>query len=396
MPVYAEKEKINGQTRWYVRTYIKDPFGNAKQITKHNKDWIGRNGKIEAQQEEFKIKNQSITEKVKTKNISIKKLEKMYLDFLEGKVDEDTLYNKKVYLSHFCELDKTNQVKTYPDTLVRNWTSNQFLIWEREMKRKKYEKKKNVWELYSIEHLNRIYCEICCMIDFAINHGYCSLNFAKQAGKIGTPKEIKMSNVKKEYNVINIDEFKKLLDVSKDNLKYNVYFELAFKRGPRPGEMRAFRCKDFDYNKKQLMVNHTISKIKTLKEPKTAASKAPIDLDDSLNEKIKLLIDEHKEDENYNEDWFIFGKEKPLSANSINKAKNKYFKLAGIKQHLRLHDFRHSCATWQYSVGIPITVISKILRHANIDETMKTYTHLFQEDYNNNIDKINLLLKETS
>jgi integrase len=36
-----------------------------------------------------------------------------------------------------------------------------------------------------------------------------------------------------------------------------------------------------------------------------------------------------------------------------------------------LQMFRHSCATWLFSVKIPITVISKVLRHANVNETMK-------------------------
>ena len=45
MPVYAEKELIDGQKRWYIRTYVEDEFGKTKQITKHNKKWIGRDGK---------------------------------------------------------------------------------------------------------------------------------------------------------------------------------------------------------------------------------------------------------------------------------------------------------------------------------------------------------------
>ena len=394
MPVYAEKDKVNGQTRWFIRTYIKDQFGNSKQITKHSKEWLGREGKILATQEEVRLKNQVAVQERKIKSITILELYNLYLEFLKGKVDDDTLHNKDVYLSHFCKKDETEQVKTYPSSLLKYWTADQFLEWEKEMKQKKYKKKKNEWSLYSIEHLNRIYGEIVNMIDYGITQGYCSLNFAKQVGKIGTPKEIRMSNIRKDYNVINIEEFNRLLEVTKDNLKYNTYFELSFKRGPRPGEMRAFRCKDFNYEKMQLMVNHTLSKRKKLKEPKTAASKAPIDLDESLAKKIKLLINSLKEQKGFNDNWYIFGGEKPISSNSINKAKEKYFKLANIKQHLRLHDFRHSCATWQYSAGIPITVISKILRHKNIDETMKTYTHLFQEDYRNGLDKINLMLNK--
>ena len=37
MPIYEEKEKINGQKRYYIRTYVMDEFGKKKQITRHNK-----------------------------------------------------------------------------------------------------------------------------------------------------------------------------------------------------------------------------------------------------------------------------------------------------------------------------------------------------------------------
>ena len=73
----------------------------------------------------------------------------------------------------------------------------------------------------------------------------------------------------------------------------------------------------------------------------------------------------------------------------MNYNKNKFFKLAEINKHLRLHDFRHSCATWLFSIKVPITIISKILRHKDISNTMKVYTHLIEEDYKNELKKIN-------
>lgn len=63
-------------------------------------------------------------------------------------------------------------------------------------------------------------------------------------------------------------------------------------------------------------------------------------------------------------------------------------------KQIRIHDFRHSCATWLYSIGTPITVISKIMRHANTNETLKTYTHLVEDDYQNQLKKLNNLKKQ--
>lgn len=258
------------------------------------------------------------------------------------------------------------------------------------MKEKKYQHGK-AWKKYSIQYLNKIHNELGRMFDYLIIEGYIQLNIAKQCGNIGSTKEKKFSSANKvdTYEVIDYEEYLRLLDASKDDKRYNTYFDLEFTRGPRSGEVRAFKVKDYNYQKKQLMVNHTMSKKNELKEPKTASSKAPIDLNDEVNEKIHELIEELKKQDGFNEEWYIFNGPNPISMNSLRNAKNKYFRLAGINKYLRPHDFRHSCATWLFSIGTPITVISKILRHANINETMKTYTHLLNKDYQDWLLKIN-------
>lgn len=58
-----------------------------------------------------------------------------------------------------------------------------------------------------------------------------------------------MSQKNKKRETINYSEYERLLEVSKDDLKYNTYFDLAFTRGPRPSEVRAFRCCDYDEEK---------------------------------------------------------------------------------------------------------------------------------------------------
>ena len=67
----------------------------------------------------------------------------------------------------------------------------------------------------------------------------------------------------------------------------------------------------------------------------------------------------------------------------------KYFKIANINKHITLHELRHSCATWLFSLGVPITVISKIMRHRDIATTMSTYTHLIKKDYIDELNRIN-------
>lgn len=396
MPVYIEKikdkdtgksidKKVDGQKQYYIRTYITDEFGQVKQVTRHNKKWLGKKGYDLARQEEVRLRNGELIEEEKVKNITLQELKKLYLKYTEINVDRDTLISIENELNHFCKLDDTRQVKTYPNKPIRLFNKEIYTFWKKEMK----EKKKKNGDLFSIGHLNKIHNRICAMIDFAIMEGYCTYNFASQSGKIGTTKEIKMSKQKTEYEVIDYNEYLQLMDATKDNIKYNTLFDLFFSCGPRSGEMRAFRVMDYSYEKKQLMVNHTLSRSNELKEPKTASSKAPIDLDDKLNEKIKKMIDSMKKDPDFNEKWYLFGKKyTPISSHAMEYNKEKYFKIANINKHLRLHDLRHSCATWLFSIELPINVVSRILRHNDVSTTMKTYIHLFAKDYENALMKV--------
>ena len=53
--------------------------------------------------------------------------------------------------------------------------------------------------------------------------------------------------------------------------------------------------------------------------------------------------------------------------------------MAGVKQ-IRIHDFRHSCASLLINKGASIQLVSKYLGHSNINITLATYTHLYQSE----------------
>lgn len=409
MPIKDKKTK-DGKWLYKIRPYIKYEDGTTKQTTIHG-NWIGRDGFLEAQKLETRLKDNIYPIGAKwdkskqdfiSSNIQIKKntditlaeLEEEYLNHISKNLDKDTLNGHRNKLNHFCQKDKTNQVTTYPDIKVKLITQDMFEKWQSEMILKTYKKGKYDVKI-SIEHLNRIYGSICNMIDYAVLKEYCKTNFARLCNKFGTTKEQQLSSKHREYITIDYDEYLELMEVSKDDLKFNTYFDLEFKRGPRTGEIRAFRICDYNEKEKTLMVNHTMNKKNELKEPKTAASKAPIRLSDELNTKIKLLITKLSLQRGFNDNWYIFGNSNPISSNALNYNKEKYFKKAGIMKHLRLHDLRHSCATWLFSMNIPITVISKILRHSSIEETMKTYVHLTDKDYDHYLNVINNCYNKT-
>lgn len=44
---------------------------------------------------------------------------------------------------------------------------------------------------------------------------------------------------------------------------------------------------------------------------------------------------------------------------------------------IRIHDFRHSCASLLINNGDNVTLVAKYLEHTKIEETLNTYSHMF-------------------
>ena len=72
---------------------------------------------------------------------------------------------------------------------------------------------------------------------------------------------------------------------------------------------------------------------------------------------------------------FVFGGEKPLAPTTIDKKKNQACKRANIEP-IRIHDFRHSHATYLLSHHVPLSVVADRLGHSRKSITLDIYTHL--------------------
>lgn len=70
--------------------------------------------------------------------------------------------------------------------------------------------------------------------------------------------------------------------------------------------------------------------------------------------------------------------------------KNENAEKAGVKQ-IRIHDFRHSCGSLLINNGANVTIVAKYLGHAKIDETLNTYSHIFDNKMDEVVDTINKL-----
>lgn len=108
---------------------------------------------------------------------------------------------------------------------------------------------------------------------------------------------------------------------------------------------------------------------------------------------IKILK-EHKKRQmqlpNFNEDSRILGNEKCLRDTTIQKKNMLYSSLAKVKT-IRIHDFRHSHASLLANKGINIQEVARRLRHAKVEITWNTYSHLYPKEEEKAIKILNVI-----
>ena len=199
-------------------------------------------------------------------------------------------------------------------------------------------------------------------------------NFADKFGKFNKFQ----FEEKKELNVWSLKEFKKFIKVVKDII-YHALFTFLFFTGVRKGEALALQFKDFKGS--YVIVNKTLTKElfngkRIILNPKTKQSTRKLRIDWKLKRELNLLRKYYTKLYGYfDENFYIFGGKQPISTSTLERKKNKYCEIAGVKQ-IRIHDFRHSHATILYHKKVKIKYIQTRLGHSDISTTLNTYIHI--------------------
>ena len=77
-----------------------------------------------------------------------------------------------------------------------------------------------------------------------------------------------------------------------------------------------------------------------------------------------------------------------LKSSQLRYILEKYSLLTNLPK-IRLHDFRHSHASYLLFIQADITAISKRLGHDNLQTTINTYSHLYKDANIQLIEKLN-------
>ena len=153
-------------------------------------------------------------------------------------------------------------------------------------------------------------------------------------------------------------------------------FFLELSSGLRWGELLALRWDDLDTENRILSVSKQVTRIDgelVATEPKTRNSIRRVVLS---RQAVELLVREH---EQHPDNPLLFPSPRTggyWSPDAVSRINRKLLAKAGIEEHVRFHDLRHTFATMALSSGVDVKTLSSMLGHYSAGFTLDTYTHI--------------------
>ena len=195
--------------------------------------------------------------------------------------------------------------------------------------------------------------------------------------------------IKKEMDFYEPQEFFQYISVI-DDLRDKCLFETLYYCGLRRSEARGLQWRHIDFKNHTLTIAQQVLNLAGnnassswyIASPKTESSNRTIPIPEVLLKDLAKLKKSNERFSKFKQTWFVFGDDVPITYHQMYSRNNNYCKKAGLR-HIRIHDFRHSCASALISASAPITAVSNYLGHSETIETLETYTHLVKKDYAN-------------
>ena len=183
---------------------------------------------------------------------------------------------------------------------------------------------------------------------------------------------------KKEKKKMQIIPPEKIRDYLKAAEEWGVLpmFYLELSTGLRRRELVALLWSDLNLQTKTLTVSKSVSRGKgelVVTEPKTENSVREIYLSD---EAIRLLVEDRK---NHPFSPYMFLSPKTggmYGPDCVGRIHKKLLEKAGIEEHVRFHDLRHTFSTLAIQSGIDPKTVAEILGHVSAEFSLDVYTHV--------------------
>ncbi len=363
MPVYKDKNN-----KWYVNYYYTNSLGEYK--TKKSKRF---ETKKEALEEERKIAEYINSNSYQSSTVTFKQAYEQMLIHNKDIVKYSTYRNYPALWKYCAYLENMK---------IKELTVPKYQAFKEEL---------NKMDL-TVSRKNAVHKFVKQIINFAKTMYDVDCNAPSRVGGFKDVNKLRTKNV----DFFTYDEFSKFI-ACVDNKPFHALFMTLYHQGTRIGEANALTWNDIDFEKHTMTINkNCYMKAKGIRyvitSTKRTASDRILPIEHETEEELKELYKYYASYANFEPSWFVFGGGEPISMTTLTNAKNKACKDADVKQ-IRIHDFRHSCASFLVSLGCQPTVIQKYLGHASLKVTLDTYSHLYPSALNEANDLMNAFKK---
>ena len=300
------------------------------------------------------------------RNIMDKKFVEVYSEFMSYK-------KSKVKESTFYDLTKVSEKHILPffsDFKIKNITKNVILSFQNTLNNYSYKYKMKIRGfLHSLYRYLFLYYDLDNVVARVES-------FVKPVAK-------------QEMKIWSIKDFNAFIESFQDDILYKTFFTFLYYTGCRLGEVLALNYKDFNFDEKKVDICKNIStrsfnKAYYVTTPKNQSSIRKILLPQRL---IRQLEDYITISPDSKSKPYFFGGDRPLDDHTIYRRLEKHCLESGVEK-IRIHDFRHSHASFLIENGASIVLVAKRLGHTSTEQTLNTYAHLFPNSESELIDKL--------
>ncbi|PIM93106.1 site-specific integrase [Fusobacterium animalis] len=333
MPAYKNDKTGKWETLFYYTDY------KNERRKKHRRGFNTKKEALEFERE-FLAQSQFSIE------MTFKSLYSLYHSDMESRIKKTTMETKEYIVNTkllpFFEKMKVKDIKPIH---IRKWQTD-LLKME-----------------YSKTYLKTIYNQLTAIFNYAIRFHNLDKNPCHIAGSIGKKDA-------DEMQILSLQEFNKMIDCVTD--KENKFFYIIlFWTGMRKGELLALTYEDVDFENKTIMINKNfqiVKKERLITDPKTPRGRRVIAVNDIV---LNCIEDLWSTSYKPNKTDKIFY----LSKDSLKRQLDTACKKAGVPR-IRVHDLRHSHASYLLSNGVNIVILSRRLGHEKVQTTLNIYCHI--------------------
>lgn len=334
MTVYKDKERGT----WYFVTRVKQLGGNSKQVKRR-----GFKTKKEAQIAEA----EALTSVPTVDGLTLGVIANEYIEWYTARRKQSSADKLKSILT-------LHIIPKFGEMKIESIRASHVMDYQTDLIQK-----------YSPSHVKKIHNILSALFNFGIKMDYVKENPARIAGISGmdSPKHI---------DYWTLDEFKSFIS-HVDDLFYRTLFMTLYYSGLRRGEILALTWADIDFENNTINVDKSVLH-KKVTTPKTDSSTRKLMMPSHV---MRLLLLMERDAAPTKPSYVVFGEfHDSISNTTLARHYTKYIKISGVKR-IRIHDFRHSHASYLINKGYLISIVAKRLGHSNPSTTLNVYSHLY-------------------